>query len=97
MSRYVLRCQYEAGAFTRLEHLPSDFLKRYSVDKLTETEITRTEEHLLLCQLCRDRLDDLEESRTSIKSAGASDVASALALLSRTTGRYEAAGNAIVE
>ncbi len=57
-----------------MQHLPSDLLDRYSVPGLTYAEITRTEEHLLLCQVCRDHLDEFETFRIAIRTALASDV-----------------------
>jgi len=54
---------------TRLAHLRADTLERYSFRQLSGLSLRRTEEHLLLCDECRKRLDELETMLTSIRAA----------------------------
>jgi hypothetical protein len=72
-----------------MKHLPNDLLDRYSVDGLTEPEIARTEEHLLVCQLCRDRLDEFETFRVAIRTAASNDLPLSLGILSQVIRTYE--------
>lgn len=53
----------------RLAHLRADTLERYSFGQLTGLSLRRTEEHLLLCGECRDRLDEFEALLTTIRAA----------------------------
>jgi len=41
-------------------HLPSEVVEKYSFHRLAEPEEARAEEHLLVCNKCRNRLDDFE-------------------------------------
>ena len=38
-------------------HLSEDDIEKYAMGKMTETEAAPTEEHLLVCQQCRDELE----------------------------------------
>jgi hypothetical protein len=38
------------------QHISDDSLERYSMGRLTEAQIAPIEEHLLICEECRDRL-----------------------------------------
>ncbi len=40
-------------------HLSDDQLELYALDRLAETDEDRIEDHLLLCDPCRNRLDDI--------------------------------------
>ena len=64
-----------------MTHLATDTLERYSIGRLTEDGVRRTEEHLLVCHECRDRLDAFETFLSSIRSTLASDVPKTLRLL----------------
>lgn len=41
-----------------MPHLRPDSLEKYLFHRSTRAHIIRTEEHLLLCHSCRDRLDE---------------------------------------
>ncbi len=55
--------------YSRLAHLRADSLERYSFGQLSGLSLKRTEEHLLLCTNCRERLDELELMLTAIRAA----------------------------
>ena len=42
-------------------HIDDDALEAYSIGRLEETEAAPTEEHLLVCTECRDRLVGWDE------------------------------------
>ena len=52
-----------------LAHLSSDTLERYYLGRLKKAAVQRTEEHLLVCQKCREHLDGLESLILSIGAA----------------------------
>jgi len=54
---------------SRLAHLRADSLERYSFGSLTGLSLKRTEEHLLLCSECRERLDEFELMLMAIRVA----------------------------
>ena len=54
---------------TRLAHLRADSIERYSFGQLSGLSLKRTEEHLLLCADCRERLDELEMMLTALRAA----------------------------
>jgi hypothetical protein len=44
-----------------VEHLSGETIERYSLKRIRNgTHIQRAEEHLLVCQECRTRLDEFE-------------------------------------
>lgn len=45
-----------------MNHISDDWLVLYSVGFLDEPELGQTEEHLLICQGCRDRLVAFDEA-----------------------------------
>jgi anti-sigma factor ChrR (cupin superfamily) len=53
----------------RSPHLRSDSIERYSFGQLSGLSLKRTEEHLLLCAECRERLDEFEMMLTAIRAA----------------------------
>jgi predicted anti-sigma-YlaC factor YlaD len=53
-------------------HAAEDVLEQYAMDKLSEAEDVRLEEHLLVCSECRQRLEFLDEFVRSIRSAARS-------------------------
>ena len=53
----------------RLAHLRADSIERYSFGQLSGLSLKRTEEHLLLCVECRERLDDFEVMLSAIRAA----------------------------
>jgi hypothetical protein len=44
-----------------MEHVPEDSLELYSMGRLPEAELEGVEEHLLLCEVCRSRVEELDE------------------------------------
>ena len=61
-------------------HIAEDVLEQYVGAKLREAEVGRVEEHLLICQRCRERAAWLDDFVSSIRSAA------------RATSRVAAAG-----
>jgi hypothetical protein len=51
------------------DHLREDVLEQYVLNKLAEPDLESIEEHLLICQDCRDRLIDVERFVTTIQAA----------------------------
>jgi predicted anti-sigma-YlaC factor YlaD len=43
-----------------MAHLHSETVEKYLFRRLTEVDEARCEEHLLVCEKCRDRLDEFE-------------------------------------
>jgi hypothetical protein len=62
-----------------MAHLRSDTLELYYLGRLKKATVRRTEEHLLVCEKCRERLDAVESLILSIRAAsdGAAMTASA--------------------
>jgi hypothetical protein len=52
-----------------VEHTSEDDLERYVVQTLTESAAATLEEHLLICQGCRDRLVAVEEYVAALQAA----------------------------
>ena len=50
-------------------HPEEDYLERYVMKTCSERELDAIEEHLLICEQCRDRLDYAEEWVSLMKSA----------------------------
>jgi anti-sigma factor ChrR (cupin superfamily) len=50
-------------------HTDEETLERYSMGQLSECDSTPLEEHLLICQACRDRLEFLDTYHQSIRAA----------------------------
>ena len=42
------------------EHIEDDLLEQYALGRLEEPRTTAIEEHLLLCEYCRDRLEEMD-------------------------------------
>ncbi len=53
----------------RIAHLRSDTIERYSFGKLADVSLKRTEQHLMICEACRERLDEFEAFLTSLRGA----------------------------
>jgi hypothetical protein len=51
------------------EHLNENLLEQYVLAKLTDSSLETVEEHLLICQDCRDRLIEVERFVTTIQAA----------------------------
>lgn len=50
-----------------LEHVSEELLERYLARQGSESEVEVVETHLLVCDSCRDRLDELEDYRTVMR------------------------------
>lgn len=50
-------------------HVRKHIIERYSLGRLNESGVKRTEEHLLLCETCRCSLDQFEAFLSLIRSA----------------------------
>ena len=48
---------------------PDDLLENYAMGKLSDQESEPVEEHLLLCSVCQERLDNLDDFIQVIKTA----------------------------
>jgi hypothetical protein len=44
------------------EHVPDDWLEEYSKGELLEPQLGQLEEHLLICELCCERLTKADDS-----------------------------------
>ncbi|HZL55622.1 MAG TPA: hypothetical protein VFC21_00985 [Bryobacteraceae bacterium] len=59
-------------------HESDDRLELYALSRLPDSDVAKIEEHLLICDLCRDRLDETgafaEAMRTAFKSQPAREV-----------------------
>jgi hypothetical protein len=51
------------------DHISDDVLEQYSLDRLEEQELAAVEEHLLLCESCRDRLEGIDAFVASMRTA----------------------------
>lgn len=49
------------------EHPEEDLLEHYALGKLSGDELGRVEEHLLVCETCRDRLTELDADISAIR------------------------------
>lgn len=52
-------------------HLSDETLERFAMSKLAEPALAPCEEHLLLCHLCQDKLQDMDKYVRAAKSAAA--------------------------
>jgi predicted anti-sigma-YlaC factor YlaD len=52
-----------------MDHIPLEQLERYSRDEIEPERVATVEEHLLICQECRDALDRLEEEACVMREA----------------------------
>jgi len=50
-------------------HIAEDVLEGYVMARLSEAEVAPVEEHLLICQRCRERVARLDALVDSIRSA----------------------------
>ena len=41
----------------QMPHLPEEVIERYAMGKLSDREVAPVEEHLLVCQRCRDDVE----------------------------------------
>jgi predicted anti-sigma-YlaC factor YlaD len=59
-----------------MAHLHSETVENYLFRRLTEMEEARAEEHLLLCERCRNRLDEFEHFVQCLRHASAKAIVS---------------------
>ncbi len=52
-------------------HMEPEELERYSLGYMTPAETARVEEHLLVCEQCREKLDETEGYAIAMKAAAA--------------------------
>jgi hypothetical protein len=52
-----------------VEHVPEDDVERYAMRSLPAPESDRLEEHLLVCSVCRGRLESTEQYVAVMRSA----------------------------
>jgi len=50
-------------------HIAEDVLEQYAMSKLGEAEVIPVEEHLLICEQCRERVAWLDEFVRSMRAA----------------------------
>lgn len=50
-------------------HISDDDLELYAMDRLTEAEAAPVEEHLLVCEGCRERLAEWDEYVRAMRAA----------------------------
>lgn len=54
---------------TESGHVSADEIELYSLDRLSEPELSRVEEHLLVCERCRRRLADEDRFSKAARAA----------------------------
>jgi hypothetical protein len=52
-----------------VEHVSDDLLERYALNRTSEAETAYVEEHLILCEVCRQRFVAAEVYATSLQGA----------------------------
>ena len=52
-----------------VNHIQDEPLERYSLGMSLEGETCTVEEHLLICQTCRDRLESLDSYHRAMRTA----------------------------
>jgi hypothetical protein len=52
-------------------HVEEELLEQYSVGCLVQSEVARVEEHVLLCESCQEKLEQIDSLVRSFRSAGA--------------------------
>ena len=51
-------------------HLEDEEIEQYSLRSLPETEVERVEEHLLICETCRKRIEASDQYLQAVRDAG---------------------------
>lgn len=59
----------ELRSSNRMDHIPLEQLERYLRDEIEPEHVAIVEEHLLVCQECRDALERLEEEARVMREA----------------------------
>jgi hypothetical protein len=52
-------------------HVEEELLEQYSVGRLGESEVARVEEHVLLCEACQDKLEQIDSWVRCVRRTGA--------------------------
>ena len=52
-----------------MEHVSDELLERYAINRTVESETAYVEEHLIVCEECRERLVSLEQYTTAVRGA----------------------------
>src|SRR5579862_5436719 len=55
-----------------IDHADEDQLERYSLGALHETDLARIEEHLLICEACREGLEEADVYTAAMRGAAQS-------------------------
>ena len=55
-----------------LDHAEEGLLERYSLGALDETDLARVEEHLFICESCRERLQETDVYAAAMRGAARS-------------------------
>jgi anti-sigma factor RsiW len=55
-----------------IDHADEEQLERHSLGALDETDVERVEEHLLTCEICRDRLQEADVYNAAMRGAARS-------------------------
>lgn len=50
-----------------MPHLASNTIEKYSLQRLNDAQVARAEEHLIVCDNCRERLDQFESFRVLLR------------------------------
>jgi hypothetical protein len=53
----------------RKTHLRTDTIERYSCGQLSGQPLKRAEQHLIVCETCRDRLEEFESFLLTLREA----------------------------
>ena len=61
----------EAVSRPALEHLPKTTVEEFVLTQLSGKELEQIEEHLLICEECRDEVQELEKSISRIRAYAA--------------------------
>jgi uncharacterized CHY-type Zn-finger protein len=74
-------------------HTDEETLERYSMGRLSEYRSARLEEHLLICQACRDRLTALDTYRYAMRAASSASHCAKLCKRRQNTRFLSSVGN----
>jgi len=55
------------------DHLDTDQIERYSMGDVSREETERFEEHLLVCEVCRSRIEESDAYIAAVRRAAAED------------------------
>jgi hypothetical protein len=52
-----------------VEHVSDDLLERYALNRTSESETAYVEEHLIICEPCRERFVSVEQYTSAVRGA----------------------------